>query len=75
MCSGFFSDTEILVCDAGKCVYTNHTASRLPSAKHTGIPRCVRHGALLLPRAWASRMTSDEARKHLKELQENESVR
>jgi hypothetical protein len=59
-------DYDILVCDEERCVYTGYTASRLSSAKSTGIPRCVKHGALLLPRSWAYRLTPDEVRKRLR---------
>ena len=52
----------ILECDKNICLYTEQTASRLQSAKSTGIARCVKHGAILTWATWAYGMTIDEAR-------------
>jgi len=60
-------DFDILVCDEGKCVYTGHSVARLSSTKHTGVPRCVKHGAILMPRSWAYGMTPEEVRKRLRD--------
>jgi len=60
-------DFDILVCDKEVCVYTERSAARLASAKYSGIPRCIKHGALLLPRAWAYGKSPREVRIRLKQ--------
>lgn len=58
--------THMMECDYG-CLYDERTIDRLPSAKFTGIPRCIKHGAILSWATWAYGMTPSEARKHKKQ--------
>ena len=59
-------DYDILICDKEKCVYTGCSVARLASTKFSGIPRCIKHGALLLPRHWTYGMSPSEVRKSLR---------
>lgn len=60
------SHDAILECDEG-CLYTEYSAARLNSTKYSGLPRCIRHGLVLVYAArWADGMTIGEARKHRK---------
>lgn len=55
------TSTDMLECDKG-CLYSERSASKLSSAKFTGIARCVKHGHILEWATWAYGMTEYQAR-------------
>ena len=63
-------DIGWLMCDFDLCLYSERGAERTPGAQHSGIARCIKHGAILTYRSRLHGLDRNAAKAKLAREQE-----